>query len=661
MGAVKLEIRCPQTVNGIGLEPDPNWSFDTLLSELDSLEKKLNASSSVPLPFRKTKSRELHGEKGIKRSSNAFVMRVSDEEFEDNEGESEGTDNRGLVKAARFNCDEYYLSSSDEDSDDELCLEVQPYLMNEAGSVESALFELTHEHQLGVKEEIRNRISALETDLMNESEKSSSAHIKVEKYREARQEVDRKFDVQYQRKIAEGLDNHLTAVQRDHELKSQIEEKRIRSDAAHEEAKRREKALQEERLCQEKAKAEAEAKLKAEEANRIALEAERRAAEVAAEREAAKAPKANTSEVSQTEALGGPNATSSGVLIAQPKGSDIDKTNKSHSAGNTLRAADSALNLERERQQKLKELDEINQSLRSSSNEDFGSTERHIARLIRQIRGTTDNVRTKANELTKIFNNPRCPQTISIASFAKKVVSHCESPDNAAFACGHVIVLVTSQYPQAMDLLVAELQKACIYTVPKHISYSKSAFESKEAYWKAIGYREDDGKVESTKDYLRRLESYMKLYGALVQTEVAGCQNVHGLKEGWAWLARFLNALPANIYTAVALNAFLQMAGFALFRKYKSQFMKLLNIISENFLNALRAQEDPELRPIMAEIQSYLEDKKFLQEPEGRALQSSLLSSVMVPDSDYQDSYDQSSRYHQPSRYYYQMFGQYHG
>lgn len=54
------------------------------------------------------------------------------------------------------------------------------------------------------------------------------------------------------------MDNHLTAIQRDHELKSQIEERRIRSDAAHEEAKRKEKALQEERMRQERAKAEAE-------------------------------------------------------------------------------------------------------------------------------------------------------------------------------------------------------------------------------------------------------------------------------------------------------------------------------------------------------------------------------------------------------------------
>jgi nucleoporin GLE1 len=50
----------------------------------------------------------------------------------------------------------------------------------------------------------------------------------------------------------------LTAVQRDRELRSHIEERKIRSDAAYEEAKRKEKALQEEKLRQEKAKVESE-------------------------------------------------------------------------------------------------------------------------------------------------------------------------------------------------------------------------------------------------------------------------------------------------------------------------------------------------------------------------------------------------------------------
>ncbi|CAK9144529.1 unnamed protein product [Ilex paraguariensis] len=57
------------------------------------------------------------------------------------------------------------------------------------------------------------------------------------------------------------LDNHLTAVQRDHEYRSQIEERKIRDDAALEEAKKKEKTLQEEKLRQEKINAEAEVSL----------------------------------------------------------------------------------------------------------------------------------------------------------------------------------------------------------------------------------------------------------------------------------------------------------------------------------------------------------------------------------------------------------------
>lgn len=144
------------------------------------------------------------------------------------------------------------------------------------------------------------------------------------------------------------------------------------------------------------------------------------------------------------------------------------------------------------------------------------------------------------------------------------------------------------------------------------------AFECEEAYYQALGYRVIDRKLESTKDYLTRLASYMELYGALIQvcnydlmvlnfevlkffifsnwkfikpqlywhgtivhlsfvssflkekafyqewlfwqTEVQGVQNTHGLKEGWAWIARFLNTLPANRYTAVALSAFLKVS-----------------------------------------------------------------------------------------------------
>ncbi|KAF3641595.1 hypothetical protein FXO38_21556 [Capsicum annuum] len=60
--------------------------------------------------------------------------------------------------------------------------------------------------------------------------------------------------------------------------------------------------------------------------------------------------------------------------------------------------------------------------------------------------------------------------------------------NSAVYAYGRVIVHVTSKVPLAMDILIAELNKVCIFTVPKYIVYSEAAFQSKEAYYKAIGY-----------------------------------------------------------------------------------------------------------------------------------------------------------------------------
>lgn len=49
------------------------------------------------------------------------------------------------------------------------------------------------------------------------------------------------------------------------------------------------------------------------------------------------------------------------------------------------------------------------------------------------------------------------------------------------------------------------------------------AMNRAKEYQKLIGYREEDGKIESTDSYLDRIESYMKLYGALVQVVLIAC------------------------------------------------------------------------------------------------------------------------------------------
>ncbi|KAK4429755.1 protein GLE1 [Sesamum alatum] len=621
LGAVKLELRSPQNVNGIAADPQPDWSFDNLLSELDAIDKKLNVTLDFPVPFTKTQPRELRASKDSYRGTRAFVMHVPHHEsdYSDDDSEEEA-DNSTMVSGRRFACDELYMS---DDSENEIPL--QCHLMDKVGLAEGALHELTHELRLSVSEEVRSKISSLETELVNENEKFASAIAKVERDRELQQERERKFDLQYQRTIAEALDNHLTAVQRDHEHISQQEERRIRDDAAREEAKRKEKALQEEKLRQEKIKAEEEARLKAEMAEKAkaaAAAAEKQAAEEAAAKRAAETLRSTAQNAAQEskKTLGSP---SSAV--------DVKKEVQS-SARNVIKASENALELEKRRQQIYEELSAKNKDLKVRANQDYHRHGQHMGRQIKTISATVENVRTRAEELVKLITSPGCPESISIQLFAEKIVSNCtnQRSSNAIFATSRVILLVTSKIPLAMDVLIAELNRVCIYTVPKHISYSEEVFKTKDAYFKAIGYEEQNGNIEGIDDYVERLSCYMKLYGAIVQTEVGGFQNLHGLREGWAWLARFLNSLPANLYTAVALHSFLEMAGFALHRRYRNQFEKLLHIVARDFLNALKEggseSWSAKLSKVKMSIRDYIESNQFKKEPEGLQLRGHLES-----------------------------------
>jgi len=60
---VKLNIRnCSQRVDGVAADPEPDWSFDDLVSELNDLETKLASATSSnerSIPFEKSRTRYL--------------------------------------------------------------------------------------------------------------------------------------------------------------------------------------------------------------------------------------------------------------------------------------------------------------------------------------------------------------------------------------------------------------------------------------------------------------------------------------------------------------------------------------------------------------------------------------------------------------------------
>ncbi|KAL0385447.1 UNVERIFIED_CONTAM: protein GLE1 [Sesamum radiatum] len=390
-GAVKLDLRSPQNVNGIAADPQPDWSFDNLLSELDEIDKKLNVTLDFPVPFTKTQPRKLRASKDSYRGTRGFVMHVPDHEIDytDNDSEEEA-DYSTMVSGRRFACDELYMS---DDSENEMPL--QCHLMDKVGLAEGALHELTHELQLSV-----------------------SARLKAE--------------------------------------------------------------------MAERAKAAAAA-------------AEKQAAEEAAAKLAAETLRSTAQNAAQD----------SKKTLGLPSSALDVKNEVQSSARNVIRASENALELERRRRQIYEELSTKNKDLKERDNQ---------------------------------------------------IVSNCtnQRSSNVIFATSRVIVLVTSK------------------------------------------------------------------------TEVGGFQNLHGLREGWAWLARFLNSLPANLYTAVALHSFLEMAGFTLYRRYRNQFEKLLHIIARDFLNALKEggseSWSAKLSQVKMSIRDYIESNQFKKEPEGLQLRGHLES-----------------------------------
>ncbi|CAN6875523.1 unnamed protein product [Brassica oleracea] len=164
---IVLEPPCPRRFDGISIDPEPNWNFDSLLSEIESVEKKLNVFSKFPQPFTQTTLR-------MGRRGGGFVMRVSE--------------------------DEIFCAYNDE-SDDEFDCEPESFLLSKMGFAESALYEVINDHQTEVKEDIKSQVSVAETEMLQEIETFRSAIARVEKYKETRKEVERKLDLQYQRKV----------------------------------------------------------------------------------------------------------------------------------------------------------------------------------------------------------------------------------------------------------------------------------------------------------------------------------------------------------------------------------------------------------------------------------------------------------------------------
>ncbi|CAI5500120.1 unnamed protein product [Closterium sp. Naga37s-1] len=408
----------------------------------------------------------------------------------------------------------------------------------------------------------------------------------------------------------------------------QAGESQLRREAAAAEARRRAeieaelRAKQQREMEEERRRREEERRRKEEEERRKEeerkREVERQQQEVESNRRSAQAAKAAADAADARAA-----AEAKAAAAAEAKKKQAQRSSK-------VRVAEGAAKEAEARLARLKAMrDEIAPIMADNARKkDRKTVERRIILLVQQISASHDQIAKKSADLTALLRDPSLPQTFVAITFASKILSQCESQVTKlppfAFALAQVIVNVSTQAPIAMEALMASLNETCIYTVPQHYVFSEASYSSDDAYYRDLGYREEEGeggqkKMESTDAFIERMTGYIILMAAICQTLPPPGTAVHpfGLSHAWQWCARLLNHLPANRASATALEVFLKIAGYRMHLTYRSQFLKLLDVVGNEYRGKLQALNDADVAPVVNRIETYVGVQRYLRPPEG--------------------------------------------
>ena len=184
---------------------------------------------------------------------------------------------------------------------------------------------------------------------------------------------------------------------------------------------------------------------------------------------------------------------------------------------------------------------------------------------------------------------------------AKKIVQQgskqVSSSPESAFPVAAVVIGVWSSFPDVGELILAHLHKACPFLVPFNIPRTEGT--SDVEYYTTLGYTCDNEEVEAHDKYLKRMSGLVRLYAAITSSPPPrgmSQHHLHGIEQGWRWLACMLNLQPQADYTATALFNYLDVAGHVLVKNYKKQFWKLLLVLVREYL--------PKIEQISSSVQS---------------------------------------------------------
>ncbi|GAQ88946.1 hypothetical protein KFL_004720050 [Klebsormidium nitens] len=620
------------------VDPDPDWNLGDLSAELDKIVYK---NGATPSPLRGGTARgaeasvkrlsciELFEPTDFGRTKAPFIVRVPDFDDEDDEGVPSGAPASIGAKGGRT--EDLRLPESVPPAEEVAAASGRSWeesLLPPPDVVEAALFELEKERLAGVKEDIRARWRGLARHAEAQGQQEAEALAALEREREKALQRVRARDAEDQRGIAEARDAHLSALQRDHEQREAASQRRLKDSeaaakaAAEAEARRRraeeearrveerrqqeaaEKAAEEARRKKEQEDEEARRKRQAEEA-----EAERRRAETDAERKRAERE----------------TVAKRGEEERKAKEQAEKQAAKATGGARQVKMTESAARGERERMEVLRRVKENVKAFEEApgAKKERKGLERRMTTLVQQISATQRQVGLKSAELVRELQQaPQPQQNFLLLALADKFLSQCESQvqklPSFAFPLAQVAINVAAAVPPFRDVLLARLAQECCFVVPKYIPYIPAQYESEAAYYRTVGYREEDGQLESTDAYIGRMTGIMVFYAAITQTDPPRGQPVHGLDQAWAWLARLLNGLPPNRGSGSALESMIKVAGFRLNQTYPKQFRKILDVIMTALLPALQKTGDADTAPVINRVETYVGTRSYEKPPEGR-------------------------------------------
>ena len=120
------------------------------------------------------------------------------------------------------------------------------------------------------------------------------------------------------------------------------------------------------------------------------------------------------------------------------------------------------------------------------------------------------------------------------------------------------------------------------------IYYNCTLFFSK-IYFRYMGYKVTNGKIEDDIHYFKRMSGVLHLYFTLLMSLTNRNSSTDGAKRAWNWLADTLNMTPRPEITAEMLTVFFKCCGYQMQRIYGGQFVKLVKICIDDFMQLIKS------------------------------------------------------------------------